>query len=129
MRDEHTSMSTPMRSRLISTWAVVLVGPVVGTIYFFVVYLLAEASCSDGLDLLSTTALRIVIVAGAAASVGVFVVYAVRARQLWATSDDQPSAHDRENQRFMVTTGLMLLGMFVLFVLFLAAPAIGSSLC
>ena len=58
-----------------------------------------------------------------------FVAYAVRARRLWATSDDQPSDQQRQNQRFMVTTGLLLLGLFVLFVLFLAAPAIGSSLC
>ena len=29
----------------------------------------------------------------------------------------------------MVTTGLMLLGLFALFVLFLAAPAIGTTLC
>jgi cytochrome b561 len=122
-------MSTPLRSRLISTWAVLLAGPVVGTIYFFVVYLLAEVSCADGLDLVGTTTLRVVILVGAAASVGVFVVYAVRARQLWETSDDQPSDQQRQNQRFMVTTGLMLLGLFVLFVLFLAAPAIGSSLC
>jgi hypothetical protein len=122
-------MSTPLRSRLISTWAVLLAGPVVGTIYFFVVYLLAEISCADGLDLVGTTTLRVVILVGAAASVGVFVVYAVRARQLWETSDDQPSDQQRQNQRFMVTTGLMLLGLFVLFVLFLAAPAIGSSLC
>jgi cytochrome b561 len=122
-------MSTPLRSRLISTWAVLLAGPVVGTIYFFVVYLLAEVSCADGLDLVGTTTLRVVVLVGAAASVGVFVVYAVRARQLWETSDDQPSDQQRQNQRFMVTTGLMLLGLFVLFVLFLAAPAIGSSLC
>jgi hypothetical protein len=122
-------MSTALRSRLISTWAVLLAGPVVGTIYFFVVYLLAEVSCADGLDLVGTTTLRVVILVGAAASVGVFVVYAVRARQLWETSDDQPSDQQRQNQRFMVTTGLMLLGLFVLFVLFLAAPAIGSSLC
>lgn len=122
-------MSTPLRSRLISPWAVLLAGPVIGTTYFFVVYLLAEASCADGLDLLSTTALRVVIVAGAAASVGAFVAYAVRARQLGATSHDPPADEHTQNQRFMVTTGLMLLGLFVLFVLFLAAPAIGSSLC
>jgi cytochrome b561 len=122
-------MSTPLRSRLISSWAVLLAGPIVGTIYFFVVYLLAEVSCADELDLVSATTLRAVILSGAAASVGVFVAYAVRARQLWATSNDQPSDQQRQNQRFMVTTALMLLGMFVLFVLFLAAPAIGSSLC
>ena len=58
-----------------------------------------------------------------------FVAYAVRARRLWTTATTGPSAQQRQNQRFMVTTGLMLLGLFVLFVLFLAAPAIGSSLC
>jgi hypothetical protein len=122
-------MSTPLRSRLISPWAVLLSGPVVGITYFFVVYLLAEASCADGLELLSTSTLRVVILAGAVASVGVYGTYAVRARRLLARDADQPSEEHGQNQRFMVTTGLMLISLFVLFVLFLAAPAIGASLC
>ena len=115
-----------MRARLLSPWAVLLAGPVVGTAYFFVVYLLAEAGCAEGLDLVDVTAVRVVILVLAAASVGVFVGYALRARALRATEADGQEA---ENQRFMAFTGTVILGLFVLFVLFLAAPAIGSSLC
>lgn len=121
-------MSTPGLSRFGSTWALLLAGPVIGTTYFFLVYLLAEATCANGVKLLSQTALRVVIVAAAAGSVAVFVAYALRARRLWSDASDNGGQRG-ENQRFMVTTGLMLLGLFVLFVLFLAAPAIGSSLC
>ena len=126
----------PVRSRLASTWALLLAGPVVGTVYFLVIYLTGEVTCADGLDLTSTATLRIVILAGAVASIVVFVLYAVLARRLWSTpdrprgdGDATATGPERENRRFMVTTGLLLLGLFTLFVLFLAAPAIGTSLC
>ena len=57
-----------------------------------------------------------------------FAGYALRARHLWTTAGE-PSSQRDDNDRFMITTGLMLLGLFVLFVLFLAAPAIGTTLC
>lgn len=123
--------------RLGSPWAVVLAGPVLATTYFWLVYLLAEATCDEDLELLGTTTLRITIVAATAGSVAVLAVYAWRARQLWRSpAADEASgapgsvAEDRrENRRFMVITGLLLLAMFTLFVLFVAAPVIGSSLC
>ena len=117
-----------MRSRLGSTWALLLAGPVIATTYFLVVYLLAEATCSTGVSLFSTGALRAVIVAGAVGTLAVFGAYAVRARRLWTVSG--PTARQPEqNQRFMVLVGLLLLGLFAMFVLFLAAPALGTSLC
>lgn len=117
-----------MRSRLGSTWALLLAGPVIATTYFLVVYLLAEATCSTGVSLFSTGALRAVIVAGAVGTLAVFGAYAVRARRLWTVSG--PTARQPEqNQRFMLLVGLLLLGLFAMFVLFLAAPALGTSLC
>jgi hypothetical protein len=110
-----------MKGRLWSPWAVLLAGPVVGMTYFWLVYLVAEVACAEDLELVSTTALGIVIAAATAAGAALLLLYAWRARQL-VTGDD-------ENQRFMATTGLLVLGLFVLFVLFLVAPAIGSSLC
>ncbi len=118
--------------RLGSAWALLLVGPVIGMTYFWLVYLLGEASCAEELTLLGTSTLRTVIFAAAAATVAVFALYAWRARRLWVTGvgDEAPGADDRrQNRQFMVITGLMLLGMFTLFVLFLAAPLIGASLC
>lgn len=117
-----------MRSRLGSTWALLLAGPVIATTYFLVVYLLAEATCSTGVSLFSTGALRAVIVAGAVGTLAVFGAYAVRARRLWTVSG--PTARQPEqNERFMLLVGLLLLGLFTMFVLFLAAPALGTSLC
>ena len=113
-------------ARLTSPWAVLLAGPVIGTVYFFVVYLLAEAGCADDLDLVDVTLLRVVILALGVASVVAFVSYAGRARAL---RHSDTAGQQGENERFMATTGLVILGLFVLFVLFVAAPAIGSSLC
>jgi hypothetical protein len=110
-----------LRPRLWSPWAVLLAGPVVAMTYFWLVYLVAEVACAEELDLVGTTALGITIAAATAAGAALLVAYTWRARQL-ATGGD-------ENQRFMATTGLMVLGLFALFLLFLAAPVIGMSLC
>ena len=95
---------------------------------------MAEASCADELELLSTTSLRVVIIVAAVASIATLLAFAWRARQLWqrdATGpvDSELAAERRANGRFMVFTGLLLLGMFVLLVLFLAAPSLSGSLC
>jgi hypothetical protein len=100
---------------------VLLAGPVVGMTYFWLVYLVAEAACAEDLELVGTTALGVLIAAATAAASALLLVYAWRARQLVAGDD--------ESQRFMATTSLMVIGLFVLFVLFLAAPAIGAALC
>lgn len=110
-----------MRARLWSPWAALLAGPIVGMAYFWLVYLVAEVACAEDLALVSSTGLGILIAAATAAGAAVLLLYAWRARQL-VTADD-------ENQRFMATTALMVIGLFVLFVLFVVAPAIGSSLC
>ena len=43
-----------MRDRLWSPWAVLLAGPLVGMVYFWLVYLLAEVACAEGLELVGT---------------------------------------------------------------------------
>ena len=121
-------MTTPRRSRPITTWVLLLAGPVVGITYFLAVYLLAEASCSTDIALLDVSALRAVIIAAGAGALAVFAGSARRARHLWSDAGD-PASRGDHNDRFMITTGLMLLGLFALFVLFLAAPAIGTTLC
>ncbi|MGH9271243.1 MAG: hypothetical protein ACRDZ2_08210, partial [Ilumatobacteraceae bacterium] len=109
----------------------ILAGPVVGMTYFWVVYLLAEASCSGDLALLGTATLRTTILAATAGVIAVFAAYAWRARRLWAAPGSQDvgagdighgdGADDRrQNRRFMLVTGSMLLGMFALFALFMA---------
>ena len=125
---------TEVRPRVPARWAVLLAGPVVGTVYFWLVYLLAEAGCSEDLELISETTLRIVVLAGAAATIGVLTFAAWRAGQAWRAAGpdlagDETTGARAENERFMATTALTLLGLFLLFALFLAAPVIGVSLC
>ena len=126
---------TNHRGRLGSPWAVLLAGPVVGMTYFWVVYLLAEASCSGDLELLGTATLRTTVLAVTAGAIAVSIAYAWRARRLWGDPGSADvgageGADDRrQNRRFLLVTGSMLLGMFGLFTLFVAAPAISGSLC
>jgi hypothetical protein len=126
--------------RLGSPWAVILAGPVVGLTYFWLVYLLAEASCARDVEWLGTATLRAAILAATAASIAVLAWYAWRARRLWNSADphevgaggvgDGVGTEDRrQNRRFLLVTGLMLLAMFALFALFMAAPVVSGSLC
>jgi hypothetical protein len=117
--------------RLGTPWAVLLAGPVVGMTYFWVVYLLAEASCSGDLELLGTATLRTTVLAVTAGAIAVYLGYAWRARRLWVdrgTAADEAD-DERQNRRFLLVTGSMLLGMFGLFALFVAAPVVSGSLC
>ena len=118
---------TKVRPRVPSTWAVVLAGPVIGTVYFWLVYLLAEAGCADDLELVDETVLRLVVLAGGVAAVVLLTAFAWRATRM--RRDAASGGADDDSERFMATTGLMLLGLFLLFVAFLALPVIGMSLC
>ena len=106
--------------RLSSPWAVLLAGPLVGMAYFWLVYLVAEVACASSSNL-SHAGARCGHRRRRTAGAAVLLISSLRARQLVTGGD--------ENQRFMATTSLMVLGLFALFVLFLAAPAIGMSLC
>jgi hypothetical protein len=117
---------TKVRPRMPPTWAIVLAGPVIGTVYFWVIYLLAEAGCAEELELVDETVLRLVVLAGGVASAVLLTAFAWRAGRLRRASSAN-STDDTE--RFMATTGLMLLGLFLLFIAFLAVPVIGMSLC
>ena len=133
--------SSDLIRRLGSPWAVLLAGPVVGITYFWIVYLLAEASCANGVELLGTAGLRVTLLAITAATLVAFAWYAWRARRLWrAEAEPHPTGSGgigsgagtddrRENRRFLLVTGVTLLAMFALFALFLAAPLVGGSLC
>jgi hypothetical protein len=118
---------TKVRPRVPPLWAVVLAGPVIGTVYFWLIYLLAEAGCAEELELVDETVLRLVVLAGGVASVVLLTAFAWRAAHMRRDAASGGSGDDSE--RFMATTGLMLLGLFLLFVAFLALPVIGMSLC
>lgn len=120
------------RAATVSPWVIVLAGPVLGYGYFWLVYMLAEISCSEHLDLVGTRLLTILICAAAVAIAAATFLFAWRARRLWTSSangEADEGSDERHNRRFMATTGLMLLGLFSFFVLLVSAPVIGSTLC
>ena len=118
---------TKVRPRVPPTWAVVLAGPVIGTVYFWLIYLLAEAGCAEELELVDETVLRLVVLAGGVASAVLLTAFAWRAVRMRRGAAS--GGADDDSERFMATTGLMLLGLFLLFIAFLALPVIGLSLC
>ena len=126
---EHLVAPTHVRPRLPALWAIVLAAPVVGTVYFWLVYLLAELACAEDLALVGETVVRIVVLAAAVAAVVVLTGVAWRADRRRRTASSAATIHDTETERFMATTGLILLGLFALFIAFLALPVIGLSLC
>lgn len=121
----------PLRPRTL--WAALLAGPIIGTSYFFVVYLAAEAACARGIEGFGTTALGILLFVATAATVGSLVVASAYTRRVTHPPGTQSAgpgdAEEQATRRFLGSTGLMLTALFLFFVLLVAAPAIGSSLC
>ncbi len=66
-----------------SPWVLLLAAPVIGTVCFFVMYLVAEASCSPAVGLLDPPVLRTVIILTAALSLVALGGYAWRAARAW----------------------------------------------
>ena len=114
-------------------WAVLLAGPVIGTLYFFTVYLAAEVACADDAYAVSTSALRAIMLVAAAASVAVGIAAASRARTLFReaskTNQHGDTGEPEDNTRFMGSTALILLGLFLFFVAAVAGATTGTTLC
>ena len=115
-----------------SPWVLLMAAPIIGTVCFFVLYLVAEASCSPAVGLLDPAALRSVIILTAILSLVALGAYAWRAGRAWRLGDEGRSPTSNaaiENRQFMVFVALLLLTMFTAFVVFLVAPVLGGSLC
>jgi heme A synthase len=118
-------------------WLGLLAGPVVGYGYFWLVYLLAEASCSAGVDGLRRGVLRVVIVGCAVAAAVAIALGAWMARRAASSavrdgdiaSSDPDLRASVEQRRFVASTAMILAGIFTAFVAFVTAPTIGSTLC
>jgi len=91
---------TKVRPRVPPPWAVVLAGPVIGTVYFWLIYLLAEAGCAEELELVDETVLRLVVLAGGVASVVLLTAFAWRAGRLRRTA---PTDTTDDSERFIVS--------------------------
>ena len=115
-----------------SPWVLLLAAPIIGTLYFLALYLVAEASCSQDVGLLDPPVLRTLIIVTGGVSLVALAGYARRAVRTLRTGDDGSPAGDdagRENRRFMLFVGLLLLAMFAVFVVFLVTPTFGGPVC
>lgn len=109
-----------------------LAAPIIGTVYFLVLYLVAEASCARDVGLLDPPVLRTLIIVTGAVSLVAIAGYAWRAARGLRASGTGSAGVDgeaTENRRFMSFVALLLLAMFAVFVIFVVAPTLGGSLC
>lgn len=107
-------------------WLALLAGPVVGSVYFWAVYLLAEAGCSEGLGGIDEASLRVLLLAVAAGAAAMLLIAGVIARRV-GVAGGEPG--DEQSGRDLRATAQIVIGLTVAFVLFVTAPVIGSSLC
>lgn len=116
-------------------WTVILAGPVIGYSLFWFVYLAAEAGCAETFDP-PGGALRLVLLGASGASALAVAACGRRAWRLWRPDgtagtepDGDPSGDPDDNGRFAGLTGLILGGLFLAFVMLVAGPVVGSTLC
>ena len=112
------------------TWLVLLGGPVIWAVHFIVVYLVAEAGCTGsgpGLEAFDppvpATTTLVATVLAVVGCLGVGLWGWRRSRGLpEGVAADEPAA--RERHRVLSLAGVLLAGLSLLAVLFVAAPAV-----
>ncbi|MBW3668499.1 MAG: hypothetical protein KY443_04725 [Actinobacteria bacterium] len=107
-------------------WAAIVLAPIVGSTYFMVVYLVAEAACAPAVGGLSEAFLRAVAYGATAASI---VALLGGAAYAWVLRRKRQGADAQAMPPFLGAVGLMLAGLFLFLVLLVAAPVVGSTLC
>lgn len=122
------------RHRARRWWTLLLGAPVIGTGYFGVVYLVAEAVCAEALQPFGPGALRVVVLGATGVTVAVLFGAGWRAHRLRhdrreAIGGDAESGELDHNRRFVAATALVLAGAFVLFVVMVGAPVVALTLC
>ncbi|MGH9008744.1 MAG: hypothetical protein ACRDYF_02740 [Acidimicrobiia bacterium] len=137
-------MSRP-RPVLASIWVLFLAGPVIWTLHFFAVYLLAEAVCATGGFDARVAGLRILsflTVAATVAAVGAIAFFAQRAWRRWrhppvatatatgaVAARPSASADQRESETVLALGGVLLGALFLVAVLFVGLPAFFLQSC
>lgn len=107
-------------------WAAIVLAPIVGTTYFMVVYLVAEAACAPAIGGLGEAFLRALAYGTTAASI---VVLLGGAAYAWTLRRARHDGDTHAMRPFLGAVGLMLAGLFLFLVLLVAAPVVGSTLC
>lgn len=122
--------------RQASTWATLLAAPVVGITMFMVVYLFAEAGCSDPLEFIGGDGLRLLTAVAALIAVVAIGAGVWWARRGWASADtaadgpaDVAPGDAALHRRFVLRVAIALAVLFALFVVFLAVPVAGGQVC
>lgn len=123
-------VSGDRRSR--ATWAVLLVGPVIGLAHFMFVYLVAEAGCTGdgpGLRIFDPPVPDIVTLASTAVAAAACLGSAAWAHRRWRRSSarrghEQPGGAPREHDLEGTTAfaGFLLSSLFLVMVLFVGVP-------
>lgn len=114
---------TRRRGRLVPRWTwLFLAGPILWYVYFWVVYLAAEAGCVAEVGSLVTW--TTVVLTGI--TMVAVVYYAWRA---FHEADTLEVTHDRGDLRSLVRTGLLLGGLFAVSTLFVGIPALMLQPC
>lgn len=126
--------------RLWSLWFGLLGGPIIYSVHFLTVYLLAEAACMAdllryrllGLEAISFWVVVLTLVAAALTGYGTWLAY-----HTWRATRD-PVGHvveqgggqeQRSYQPFMAFIGLWLSGLFTVIILLTGLPALFLVLC
>lgn len=112
----------------LAPWLALLAGPLLGTAYFWLVYLLAEAACAEHQTNQYPGLVRTVglVTAAAGATLGGL---AVRRVQRWRLAPAVERSDEADNRGFVAFVATLLIALFLLFVAMVAAPALGSQLC
>lgn len=124
----NTSRKRPSRA----IWVVVLAGPVIWYLHFWLVYLLAEAICEAGgfdVRLLGLRPLSFVTVATTAIAAGVTLFFTGRAWRQWRHSGDGTEPAVAESERTLAFTGVLLGLVFFVSILFIGVPALFLRPC
>lgn len=104
-------------------WLIFLAPPVLAMTYFGVIYIASEAACASVIDGFDRDLLRVVLWVSTALAVAAFAGALVLANRLRRRNAESATTS------FMGVTALVLAALFGFFVVLLAAPIVGSSLC
>ena len=109
-------------------WALFLAGPLIWSVHFVGVYLLAEAACAeggDGIEVLGLPVLSIVTLVATGVAVAMASMSTVAAHREWRTSTGAPRdwIAGSDTNAGLALAGFLLGLMFVVAILFVGLPA------
>jgi heme/copper-type cytochrome/quinol oxidase subunit 2 len=127
-----TRSSTNADEQRRSLWIIFLSGPVVYTVYFLVVWALAEFGCFAGIEQLNwfgfdpiRLGVVVLTVIAAILTLGVGIVSFRR----WHAMREGPDDPDEDDPKFMLFVGMWMIGLFTVTILMTAIPMLFGVPC